>query len=129
MERDRTFIKRTLPEDRFLGQNGRKKNVRDSKTPNRGNRSRMAGTKIFRRMVRPPFEKTLKKSLKVSAEPALGGVEGLNELRRGAGEGVAGAEGVIGSRDHQDLVLASGQPPARLDRHGLVLVAVDDQPG
>ena len=84
----------------------------------------MARTKILRRMARHPFEKTLKKPLKVSAKPALGGVEGLNELRRGTGEGVPAAESVAGAGNHQQLVRAAGhlrQPPALLDGHALVL--------
>src|SRR5947199_7316418 len=50
-----------------------------------------SGADFLGRMGAAPVRKTLKKTLKVSSEPALGGVQGLDELGGGAGERVAAA--------------------------------------
>src|SRR5262245_739193 len=73
-----------------------------------------------------------KKSLQVQPVPALGGVERLNELRRGTGERVAAAEGVIGTGNQPQLLFASRgleERPSFAGGDALIVLAVNDQPG
>src|SRR6185295_12366912 len=70
--------------------------------------------------------------LEVGAKPALGGVQCLDELWRGAGERMTAAESVVGRGNDEQLLLAArplGETLGLRDRHALVFGAVHDQPG
>ena len=71
----------------------------------------------------------------MAAEPALGGVQGLDERRGGAGEGVAGAEGVAAAGNPEEIEVFPRPSGGREeavglgDGDGLVRLAVDEEPG
>src|SRR5215218_9374539 len=70
--------------------------------------------------------------LQVRPIPTLGSVQRPHELRRGAGEGVAAAEGVVGPGNDEQLRLARrplGEAAALGSGHAFIVRAMDDQPG
>ena len=66
------------------------------------------------------------------AEPALGQVENVGQIRRGTREWMSGTEGMAGSLEDFELYALTARPRQFMglgDGHRLVFRTVHDQPG